>query len=180
MIYIKRSYFLVFLSFYLFWLFFVLFLHFRFPRCHSFIQSQSRVFLSLLLSKSAFSLYHVFLIHYSFFLLLFLCLVLFNSFSHLSLQTFLFHSFEISLRCISFSFPFFLYLFCVFHFSELLYFFFSLFHSLKTCSHSHREIRTNIHSYDKGTKRNVNELMNHPFATCRPLLHWAVRCTCRP
>ena len=66
----------------------------------------------MLLSSS-----RLFLFVILFFLLLSLCLVLFNSFSHLSLQTFfLFHSFEIS-----FSFPFYLSLFCVFHFSKLLF-----------------------------------------------------------
>ena len=46
-----------------------------------------------------------------------------------------------------------------FFISQICWFVFFLFHSFKTCSHSHREIRTNMH--DKGTKRNDNA--NEPF-----------------
>ena len=76
-------------------------------------------------------------------LLLSLCIALFN-FSVICLwKHFSFIHLKSRSVVISFSFPFYCYLFCVFHISKLL-FRFSLFHSCKTCSHSHREIRTNM------------------------------------
>ena len=66
----------------------------------SFIQPQSKHFLSLLLlllnHLAVFITFFLFII--IFFLLFSRCLVLFNMFSHSSLQTFLFHSFGILFR----------------------------------------------------------------------------------
>ena len=89
--------------------------------------------------------------------------------------TFLFHSFEISFCYDIVLFPDIPLIILRFPFLKVVTFF-SLFHSFKPCSHSHREARTNMH--DKGTTWRSMILMNHPFA--RPLLHWAVRCMYRP
>ena len=93
----------------------------------SFVQSQSRFFFHcFFFIKSSFSLYHVFLIRYSF-LSSFISLnwlVLINAFSHCLCKLFSFIHFKYCSVVISFSFPFYLYLFCVFHFSKLLFRFF--------------------------------------------------------
>ena len=114
--------------------------------------------LSLFLSCFSYSLFLSFFCYY--------CLVLFNSFSHWSLQTFLFHSFEISFCCDIRSLFLFPFTYSAFSICQSCYFVVFLFHSFKTCSHSHREIRTNMH--DKGIKWNANP--NEPSLCYRPLI----------
>ena len=151
---------LVFLSFFFlsFLIILLLFLHFRFPRCHSFFYSiPIKIFLSLLLLL----LNHLFLF-ITFFLFVIRFFLLFISLSCLIpfFQSFVFANFSISFiwnvvplwyRCL-FRFTFRLY-YSAFSISQSCYLVCSLFHSFKTCNHSHREIRTNMH--DKGTKRNA-------------------------
>ena len=90
-----------------------------------------------------------------------LCLVLLNFFSHSSLQTFLFHSFGILFRCDIVLFSVLPLLILRFSISQSCYCFFP------TCSHSHREIRTNMH--DNGTTRNALSLLGSCCTgrTCR-------------
>ena len=101
-------------------------------------------------------------------ILLFLCPVLFSSFSH-----FVFANFSLSFiwNIVPLWYPsLFLFLPLLiphFPFLKVVISLFSSFHSFKTCSHSHREILTNMH--DKGTKWHVNARWINPFG--RPLLY---------
>ena len=156
----------------IFLIFFFLFriLHFLFPRCHSLFYSipikKNYCFFfnqTILLSSSRFY-YSLF---FSFFISLF---VLFYSF----FQWFVFANFSLSFiwnNAISFSFQFYLYLFCIFHFLKVIIVFFS-----STCSHSHIE----RFGQTCMTKEQSEMLMLYPFA--RPLIAALVRirCTYRP
>ena len=117
-------------------------------------------------SKSSFSLYHVFLIRY-YFLSSFIslsCLIHFIQsvvFANVSLCIHLKYR---SAMMISFSFPYYLYLLCVFSISQSGHFVvFSL--SLKTCCccHSHRESRTIMHDMWTKTQMIPKTLFNISF-----------------
>ena len=125
------------LSFYFFsfLIIFFLFLHFRCysPDCHSFFYSIPFKIFSLIAPSFIKSSFYLFIMFFLFVILIFLIIafVLFY-FILPDLQPLIFANFSLSfiwnfvLLCYPFSFPkYFLYLFCVFHFSKLLFFFYS-------------------------------------------------------
>ena len=134
------------------------------------IQDFSFIAHSFLLNHRSFS---VFIMYFLFVIRIYLLLLL-SCFIQL-FQSLIFANFSLSfiwnfvLLWYPFSFPISLYLLCVFHLSKLLFRFF-LFHYFKSCSHSHREIRKNMH--DKGIKWNANPN--------EPSLRLAVNCCTGP
>ena len=105
------------------------------------------------------------------------CLVIQFFQSFVFVQLFSFIHLEYRSVVISFSFPFYLFLFCVFHFSKLL---FCLFIFLYSILLKHAAILKERFGQTCMTKEQseMPMLINITFA--RPLLHWAVPCTYRP
>ena len=96
-----------------------------------------------------------------FFLLFSLCLVLFHFLSLRLCKLFSFIHLEYCSVVISFSFPFYLYLFCVFHFSKMLFFFFFQHAAILIERFGQSTCMTNM------TKEQNEMLMLYPFAIGR-------------